>query len=54
MSVLAFCFTASYRRNQHEWENLPNWHKAQGKGFMMYRATNDTYMDSFSNQGMRF
>lgn len=27
------------------WENLPTWHEAKDKGFPLYRATNESYME---------
>lgn len=31
------------------WENLPTWHEAKDKGFPLYRATNDSYMEMIKN-----
>lgn len=28
------------------WESLPNWHKAKKEKFPLYRATNDTFLDT--------
>nr|XP_034332445.1 receptor-type tyrosine-protein phosphatase eta isoform X3 [Crassostrea gigas] len=35
------------------WENLPTWHEAKDKGFPLYRATNDSYMEMIKNDTRR-
>ncbi|XP_052712082.1 receptor-type tyrosine-protein phosphatase eta-like isoform X2 [Crassostrea angulata] len=29
----------------NDWKNLPTWHEAKDKGFPLYRATNESYME---------
>lgn len=40
--------------SDNDWKNLPTWREAKEKGFPLYRATNDSYMEKVKKGGNTF